>query len=141
MRKILMLVTMLITLFIVVPVYASQALCFNCGDLHFGALNACDKCGFQPDVENFTLWTTFSDHFMSPPMLKFFGNNMKQIANETPDFEERIWVFFQYIKDSYPGMGIIDSTSFKLPSQYKDRVPQLLEKLKLPVMDFSKSIR
>ncbi len=114
---------------------ASSALCFNCGELHSGPLSACDKCGFQPDIENSTLWTTFSDRFMTPQMLTHFGKVMQLIAAATPDFEERLWVFFQHLIENYPEMGIIDPSSLQIPDKYRESVPRLIKELKLPTLD------
>jgi hypothetical protein len=121
------------------PAYATTALCFNCGELHFGALTPCDKCGFQPDMENFALWTTFSDHFMTPDTLQNFGKVMKTIAAETSDFEERLWTFLQYFVDNYPENGVIDQKTFKVPEKYAGSVPVLLKKLDLKPFELQKS--
>ena len=111
--------------------HATLALCFNCGELHFGALVRCKQCFFQPDMANQDLWILFSDHFFSPDTLAKFGTNIKKIRIVCPDFDEGLWIFLQYIVDNYP--EIIDRETFRLPPEYQERVPLILKKVNLTV--------
>ncbi len=141
MRKKTLLITLIFLIFSCVNAYATMAMCFNCGELHPGPLNACDKCGFKPDMANFGLWTTFSDQFLSQRTLENFGSVMKQIAEVTPDFEERLWIFFKYMGDNYPDAGLIDGTSLQIPDKYKESVPAHLKRLQLPKFELEKTFR
>ncbi len=135
MRKVALCVGLLVCLILTSPAMAAEALCFNCGELHYGALNQCDKCGFQPDTDNFQLWVTFSDQTMPVPILKQFGEVTKKIRGASNDFEERLWVFFQYLVDKYPDAKIVDPKSVKIPDKYKETVPKILKELDLPVIN------
>jgi hypothetical protein len=135
MKKAVLGVGILLCFILAAPAMAGEALCFNCGELHYGVLNQCDKCGFKPDTDNFQLWLTFSDQFLPVPILKQFGDVTKKIKGASNDFEERLWVFFQYLVDKYPEAGIIDPKSVKIPDKYKQSVPKILKDLDLPVIN------
>jgi hypothetical protein len=117
----------------------TMALCFNCGELHPGPVSPCPKCGFKPDMDNFALWTTFSEHFMTRAALEHFGQVTKTIAGKSDNFEERMWVFLSYVVEKYPNDSFIDSKSLEIPAQFKDSVPGILKELDIPTVPIQKS--
>jgi len=60
----------------------TMAVCFNCGEIKFGAFNHCGKCGARPVSEDdLALSYAMTDHHYDERTLRQMGNNVK---NGTP---------------------------------------------------------
>jgi len=133
------------TLLILFPVQAlaTLAMCPNCGEIHFGALVPCDKCGFdcKKDTDLIQACILFSDHNWSVKTLENFGKVMRDLRPVFPDFSERFWAFLQYIADKYPDSGIINAQIFRLPGPLHDKIISGLKGLNLPVFEIEKKPR
>ncbi len=56
----------------------TQAICFRCGEIKWGALNPCDRCGVVPRSDDeLTFSLAFSDHYCDPETLQQIGWNVK----------------------------------------------------------------
>lgn len=60
----------------------TQAVCFNCGEIKFGAYLVCDKCGKTPHTDDeLILSLAMSDHYFKIDDLLQIGRDVK---NGTP---------------------------------------------------------
>jgi hypothetical protein len=121
--------------------WATHVVCLNCGEVHFGALVPCDKCGFEPmkmleSEPNFiSVFILFSDHHMSKKTLENFGAVVKKLKPVFPDFGVRFWALLHYVAQTYPNAGIINASKFKLPPSLQERIVTGVESLGLPVFE------
>lgn len=47
------------------------AVCFRCGEMKYGALNPCEKCGEKPQAENdFVVSLALTDHYLNATVLQ-----------------------------------------------------------------------
>lgn len=103
----------------------SLALCFNCGNVKFGALCECDKCGIG-STGNVDLDILFSDWKYSEETLSKFGNIVADIQQNTNDKNLAFWTFLKFISNEYPNILSID-----LDENIANDVEQLLEQMQL----------
>lgn len=85
----------------------SLALCFNCGEIKFGALCECEKCGIT-STENIDLDILFSDWNMSENTMKKFGSVIKTINSKVDDKDIHQWLFLVFITLHYPELFKIE---------------------------------
>jgi hypothetical protein len=140
MKRIILMTAVTLSILIPVQALATMAMCPNCGEIHFGALVPCDKCGFACDKKTdlMPVCLLFSDHHMSVRTLENFGKVMKILHPAFPDFDERMWALFQYIANTYPESGIVNSETFRLPDPLQAKIPSTLRGLKLPVFEIER---
>jgi hypothetical protein len=108
----------------------TMALCLYCGEIHFGALCACENCGSavdQMDMNMVNLSIMFSDHNMSTETLEQFGHIFKTISRHCNDGEERFWTFLKYVSDKQPSL-----LALELPDSIRKRADSILGYLDLP---------
>lgn len=103
----------------------SLALCFNCGNVKFGTLCECDKCGIA-STGNIDLDILFSDWNFSQEVLAKFGNIVVQIQKGTNDKTIVFWTFLKFISNEYPNVLSID-----IDESISNEVQAQLSKLKL----------
>lgn len=103
----------------------SLALCFNCGNVKFGALCECDKCSIA-STGNIELDILFSDWNFSEDNLTKFGNIVADIQQNTNNNSLAFWTFLKFISNEYPSILSID-----LKENITKEVEELLERLQL----------
>lgn len=102
------------------------ALCFNCGQIKFGALCPCPICQVSScgDVE---LDILFSDHHLARTTLEELGAVVALLREATDDAELRFAAFLYYVTHNHP--ELLDVT-FTLDGEAK--IEALLADLDLP---------
>jgi hypothetical protein len=107
----------------------TDALCFFCGHIKFGALCPCGTCGApaHPDMQ---LNITFSDHYMARPTLEELGAVIQTINGSVPDPAIRFWTFLEYVSTEHSGV-----LQIKLKGEDATRIPALLASLTLPPVE------
>ena len=106
--------------------YMTWALCFNCGEIKFGALLPCPVCRVW-STGNPELDITFSDHRLAKSTLEDFGSIIQQIREVCGDDEVRFCTFLHYISENYPTILNID-----LKPEMSAKVLEVLECVDLP---------
>lgn len=74
------------------------AVCFNCGNIKFGAFSECDKCNKIPEThKEKALSMVLTDHFHNEEKLKYFGKSISEgiIIKLEKETEERWLNFFR----------------------------------------------
>jgi len=104
------------------------ALCFSCGDIKFGALVPCQKCG-KESRHNSELRIRFSSHFMARSTLEQFGQVIKLINCKTEDENIQFWTFVWYISQNHS-----DILHAEPPEDLAEPVRSLYEKLDFPTV-------
>ncbi len=85
------------------------ALCFNCGNIKFGAFNPCDECGYSPNNDMLRDASIgFSDWVLSDEEFRRYASVIKRIHALSDDDELCVWTFFRYISKNYPSILSID---------------------------------
>ncbi len=102
------------------------ALCFNCGEIKFGALCPCSECRAEA-TGNSDLDIAFSDHRLAKSTLEDFGSIIQQIRQVRDDDELRFWTFLHYVSENYPTILSIDSKP-----EMSATVHKVLERVDLP---------
>lgn len=65
----------------------TQAVCFHCGDLKWGAFNGCENCGSRPKSDDeLMLSIMLTDHNFTAEKLALFGAGIR--AGKTPQIPE-----------------------------------------------------
>ncbi len=80
-----------------------MALCFNCGEVKFGAICPCPGCAVASSGD-MALDIAFSDHFYDVETLKEFGSVIRAIQSASEDPSTRFWAFIHYISEQHPGI-------------------------------------
>jgi hypothetical protein len=107
----------------------TDALCFFCGNVKFGALVPCPKCG-QPSPDDMQLNITFSDHYMARSTLEQFGEVIRAINDAEPDPGARFWTFMHYVSTEHP-----DIMRVELHGPAAQEIPAKLARLTLPSVE------
>ena len=79
------------------------ALCFNCGDLKFGALVPCPSCS-APATGDVNLDIAFSDHRISEDDLGKLGEVVAAIKTQSEDQQLCFWTFIHYVSVHHPSI-------------------------------------
>ncbi len=110
-----------------------MALCFNCGEVKFGALCPCPKCrtGSTGDMG---LDIQFSDHHYDVETLKEFGNVIRAIQGACNDPATRFWTFLEYVSEHHPNI-----LSVQLKPEAKAKAAEILSGLALPPVTLRES--
>lgn len=107
----------------------TMALCFSCGDVKFGAICPCSKCGVN-STGDMGLDILFSDHNMAVSTLEQFGLVVKLINSNVENPPIRFWAFMQYVSVNHS-----DLLSIGLPGDIADQVTSLYERLEFPPVE------
>jgi len=111
----------------------TQALCLSCGNVKFGALVPCPKCGV-PNCGNIDVNIAFSDHHLSEAALKALGGIIHAIEPHSSDPAERFWTFIEYVSLNHPRILKVN-----LAPEAKETCDAILAKATLPQLDLGKS--
>ena len=103
----------------------SWALCFNCGEIKFGALCECEQCGIASSG-NVDLDILFSDWNMTESTMKKFGDVIKTINQENHNKEICFWSFLAFVSKEY-----LEILNIDISNNIQTEVSDLLEKLNL----------
>jgi hypothetical protein len=61
----------------------TQAVCFSCGEMKYGAFSRCESCGVEPTSDReLMLSLTLTDHYFDAPALQQLGREIK--GGKTP---------------------------------------------------------
>jgi hypothetical protein len=84
----------------------TMAVCTNCGDIKWGALTRCTRCGFEPTEEtDVAKAMVLTDHFLSQEELERIGSRLK--SGETYDYPAgAIEEFVQEIRRNPPETAV-----------------------------------
>ena len=67
----------------------TQAVCFKCGDIKWGAFSNCENCGARPKSDDdLMLSLAFSDHYFDLAKLQQFGRDIA--AGRSPQLDPSI---------------------------------------------------
>jgi hypothetical protein len=104
------------------------ALCFNCGEVKFGAICPCPKCSV-PSTGNMNLDIAFSDHNMARETLEEFGSVVAALHRATNDDQTCFWAFMHFVSKNHPSiLGV------QLEPDVLARVGPLVAGLQLPAV-------
>lgn len=109
------------------------ALCFNCGEVKFGAICPCPKCDVT-STGDMNLDIAFSDHNMTKGTLEDFGKVVAAIHRESDDAELCFWTFIRYISINHSSILGVD-----LNPDVAQRCDALLSRISLPTVTISPS--
>ena len=102
------------------------ALCFNCGEVKFGALRACPRCEVGP-TGNVALDMTFSDHHLEKETLEEFGAVIAAIHEVSDDDQQCFWSFIRYVSADHP-----EIITVKLEADVQAECDAVLARASLP---------
>jgi hypothetical protein len=103
----------------------SLALCFNCGNVKFGALCECEECG-TGSTGNVDLDILFSDWNYCEEVLEKFGNVIVQIHRHTDNQRLVFLTFLRFVSNEYPGI-----VNINVDGETLDEIEKILEKLEI----------
>jgi len=102
------------------------ALCFRCGNVKWGAICPCDRCGLD-STGNIQLDIAFSDHHLSREQLQFFGSVVEAIRKVSDDERACFWTFIRYVSTHHPSI-----LTAKTPDEFVDRVNEIVARVDWP---------
>jgi hypothetical protein len=102
------------------------ALCFNCGNIKFGALCPCSECGVST-CGNTDLDILFSDHHLARRCLEELGSVIKVLCRVTDDRELRFAAFLCYMTQHHPQF-----LEVRFTPEGESKINALLDGLDLP---------
>ena len=79
----------------------TMALCFNCGEIKFGAICPCPQCE-TTSTGDMSLDIAFSDHHLDIDTLRQFGEVVRTIAETGAEPPQRFWAFIHYVSQNHP---------------------------------------
>jgi hypothetical protein len=106
----------------------TDALCFNCGGIKFGALVPCFTCGAGA-TGDIKLDIAFSDHHFSRVTLEQFGKVIQAIKPHASNPEIGFWAFIAYVSRHHS-----DILQAEPPPQVAAAVEALLARAELPAV-------
>jgi len=87
----------------------TMALCFNCGNIKFGALTSCDECGYDPNNELLRdVSIRFSDWFLNDDDFNLYSSVIKQIHLSCHENDLCLWTFLRFMSVNYPSILSVD---------------------------------
>ncbi len=110
-----------------------MALCFNCGEIKFGAICPCPKCQVESSGD-MNLDIAFSDHNYEIETLKEFGGVIRAIHAASDDPPTRFWAFIHYVSEHHPSILKVD-----LKPEMKTKVAEALRGVALPSVTLRES--
>lgn len=102
------------------------ALCFRCGNVKFGAICPCERCGLAT-TGNMQLDIAFSDHHLSHQQLQFFGSVVEAIRKASDDDQAGFWTFIRYVSTHHSSI-----LNAKVPAELADRVNEITARVEWP---------
>ena len=109
------------------------ALCFNCGEVKFGAICPCPKCDVK-STGDVILDIAFSDHNMTKGSLEDFGKVVAAIHAESDDAELCFWTFIRYISLNHSSiLGV------ELEPEVAEKCDLILSQISLPAVTLKPS--
>lgn len=109
------------------------ALCFNCGEIKFGAICPCPKCNVN-STGDMNLDIAFSDHNMTKATLEEFGKVVGAIHAQSDDSELCFWTFIRYVSINHPSiLGV------ELEPDIAQKYDKLLSRVSLPTLTLAAS--
>ena len=102
------------------------ALCLSCGEVKWGALCPCQKCGVASSGDT-SLDIAFSDHHYSKRTLVQFGAVIAAINAVSDDDDVAGWAFIRYVSDNHPEILSADT-----PPEIQGEVERVLNAADLP---------
>ena len=109
------------------------ALCFNCGEVKFGAICPCPKCDVN-STGDMNLDIAFSDHNMSKGTLEDFGKVVAAIHKQSDDAELCFWTFIRYVSINHSSILGVD-----LKPNVAQKCDALLSRVSLPTVTVTPS--
>jgi hypothetical protein len=104
------------------------ALCFNCGEIKFGAICPCPKCDVT-STGDMNLDIAFSDHNLTKEALEDFGKVVAAIHAQSEDAELCFWTFIRYISINHSSiLGV------NLDPDVAKKCDALLSQISLPTI-------
>jgi hypothetical protein len=113
----------------------TMALCFNCGDIKFGAICPCPTCEAK-STGNMGLDITFSDHNIDEASLKELGLLIQKFKTQCNDQCLVFWAFIRYISENHPHI-----LSASVPNDIEEDVNRLYESTSIPSIEIKPSWR
>lgn len=104
------------------------ALCFQCGEVKFGAICPCPRCN-TASTGDMDLDIAFSDHHMTKESLEGFGKVVAAIHAECDESELCFWAFIRYVSIHHASVLGVD-----LEPNLAQRCDALLGKIELPMV-------
>ena len=111
----------------------TMALCFNCGEIKFGAICACPKCKVS-STGDMRLDIGFSDHHYKVETLKEFGGVIRAIHAASDDPATRFGAFIHYVSENHSSILKVD-----LAPEMKAKVTDALRGVALPSVTLRES--
>lgn len=100
----------------------TMALCLFCGELKFGALCRCEKCG-EGSTGEMGIDIAFSDRRMPKKSLVALGRIVRLINTSSSKPQDlKFWVFLKYITVSYPRLLVGD---FDFPKEVESEYSRI----------------
>ena len=112
----------------------TAALCFNCGEMKFGVLPACQNCKVQEAIVPMEVGIWFSDHHFTINTLKQLGIVIKEI---NPHYDDPIMCFTTFLY--YISQNVSDGPTLDLKEKQKEEIESILTKFTLPDVVFEES--
>lgn len=109
------------------------ALCFNCGEVKFGAICPCPQCDVK-STGDMDLDIAFSDHNMTKQSLEDFGKVVGAIRRESDNPELCFWAFIRYISINHSSI-----LSVNLQPDIAQECDALLAQIALPIVTLTPS--
>jgi len=104
----------------------TNALCFSCGHVKFGALIPCNKCRSEP-IGNVELAVVFTDHYLARSTLEQLGKVVATINSATEDEGLRFYSFIYYVSENHPVL-----LTYTPPPSAAEPIKSLLATVELP---------
>ena len=111
----------------------TMALCFNCGEIKFGAFFPCPKCQVKSSGD-MGLDIAFSDHHYDVETLKEFGSVIRAIQTTSDDPRTRFAAFLHFVSEHHPSIFKVD-----LKPEMKAKVTDALHGFVLPSVTLRES--
>lgn len=105
-----------------------MALCFNCGDLKFGALCPCSSCKSHATGHE-DLDILFSDHQMCVEDLIEYGKIVAHFREKTDDSRLVFWCFAHYISERHGNL-----LKTEIPDEFVNSVYNIYIESELPTL-------
>lgn len=85
----------------------TMALCFNCGEIKFGAICPCPKCRVA-STGDMKLDIVFSDHNYDVKTLEEFGAVLRVIRGACSPPGKAFWAFMRYLSKQHPEVLMVE---------------------------------
>ena len=113
----------------------TDALCFGCGAIKFGAWCPCRDCRTLSSG-NKDIDLVFSDHSMSRRNLEEFGGFLKLLKTRCEDKAVCFWAFLSYVSTCHPSL-----LTSRPPEDLAVQVETLLAGVEMPEIELEPGLR